>query len=95
MIIMFTPFPKLSARYGAPMGRCDTRNQEFELDADLCARAAYEYDSGGAYWGLPYKGSGPVWGVWQRGKGQDGVMYIRAASKGAAFKIAKGEEETN
>lgn len=84
----FNPYPKTFSQYGAPMGRCDTRH-DFTDAVNLCARPAYEYDSGGAYWGLPYNGSGPVWAVWERGNGQEGVAYVRAPSKTKAFNQVK------
>lgn len=83
----FRPFPEVSTRYGAPMGRA-SRALPIEPDTTpdaLCvAGPAYEYDAGGAYWGLPYGGSGPVWAVWVRGRGRDGVAYVRARSRDAA-----------
>ena len=72
----FSPFPKVNSSRGAPMGRFGA-----DIDPDtpfesLCvAGPAYEYDCGGAYWGL---GSAPVWAVWMRGKGREGVSYVRA-----------------
>jgi hypothetical protein len=85
----FNPFPKVSTAYGAQMGRRCTR-AEVPEDADLCvAGPAYEYDSGGAYWGLPFGGYGPVWAVWVRGKGRDGVVYVRANSREGAKREAR------
>ena len=83
----FNPFPPLSCRYGAPMGRVsdtldidpDTCNPD-----DLCASGPQgEYDCGGAYWGSGYK-DGPVYAVWVKGRGRDGVAYVRARSRDAA-----------
>lgn len=84
----FTPWPKGSCRYGAPMGRIST-----PLDPDLpperlaCAGPVGEYDAGGAYWGLGGR-EGPVWAVWERGKGWEGVCYVRARSRDAAKREA-------
>jgi hypothetical protein len=80
----FTPWPKASCRYGAPMGRISAALDP-DLPADrLCvAGPAGEYDSGGAYWGYGGR-EGPVWAVWERGKGRDGVCYVRARSRDAA-----------
>ena len=84
----FNPFPRVNGAYGAPMGRRSTV-QAFESDADLCvAGPAYEYDAGGAYWG-DGGNDGPVWAVWERGKGRDGVMYVRALSRKGAVVAAK------
>jgi hypothetical protein len=84
----FRPFPPVDGRYGAPLGRVNTANA-FSESAHLCAAGpAGEYDAGGAYWGLsPHEG--PVWAVWERGKGRDGVMYVRAWSRQAAIRKAK------
>ena len=83
--IRFNPFPKLSCKYGAPMGR-----KGYKLDPDTpptsccTSKPQGEYDYGGAYWG--YGGNeGPVWAVWVRGKGNEGVAYVRAKSKGQAI----------
>lgn len=76
----FTPFPLVNSRYGAPMGR---RGGQLGPDAtfeNVCvSHPQGEYDSGGAYWGLGGK-DGPVYAVWQRGKGREGVVYVRARS---------------
>ena len=83
----FNPFPKVSGRYGAPLGRVSTRH-DFTDAGDLCVSAGQgEYDSGGAYWGLGGK-EGPVYAVWERGKEQDGVLYVRAQSPEDAFQKA-------
>jgi hypothetical protein len=84
----FTPWPKAGSRYGAPMGRIST-----PLDPDLpperlaCAGPVGEYDPGGAYWGISYQ-DGPVWAVWERGKGREGVCYVRARSRAHAIREA-------
>lgn len=93
----FSPFPHLSGRYGAPMGRADTANQPFPADADLCvSKPQGEYDSGGAYWGYSPRrsegGEGPVYAVWVRGKGKAlGVRYVRAFSEAEAAQKAREE----
>lgn len=85
----FTPWPRRSCRYGAPMGRVSAR-----LDPDLSpedlavAGPAGEYDAGGAYWGLPARGEAGVYAVWQRGAGHDGVAYVRARSRDEARRAA-------
>jgi hypothetical protein len=91
----FNPFPPVSGRYGAPMGRVSDR---LHLDPEHCTPAelaaagpAYEYDPGGAYWGLPAPGEGPVWAVWVKGYGREGVAYARATSRDAAKRAALTE----
>jgi hypothetical protein len=83
-VTRFRPFPKLNCQYGAPTGRRSVNlDPDTPLDRLCVAGPAGEYDAGGAYWG--YGGSsGPVWAVWVRGRGHDGVCYVRARSKGAA-----------
>lgn len=89
----FNPFPNVNCRYGAPMGRTSTRT-DLTDDMDLCvAGPAYEYDSGGAYWGLPNAHNGPVWAVWERSKGREGVTYVRAKNRDHAKRTACGETE--
>jgi hypothetical protein len=84
----FNPFPKVSTRYGAPMGRVSAAlDPDLSPDALCVAGPAGEYDSGGAYWG--HGGAdGPVYAVWQRGKGREGVAYVRARSRDAAKREA-------
>lgn len=66
------------------MGRRDTR-RDWEGVTNFCvSRPQSEYDSGGAYWGLGGL-AGPVWAVWERGKGHEGVAYVRARSKSQAI----------
>jgi hypothetical protein len=88
----FNPFPKVNCRYGAPMGRVSDRlmlDPENVTLAELAvAGPAYEYDSGGAYWGLPPSHLGPVWAVWVKGFGHDGVAYVRAKSRDDAKREA-------
>lgn len=87
----FRPFPPVSARYGAPMGRPSANlalDPEFDPPATLAvAGPAGEYDAGGAYWGLGGP-DGPVWAVWRRGKASEGVMYVRARSRDGAKRAA-------
>lgn len=87
----FTPWPKVSGMYGAPMGRI-SRNPGFGDVTKLAASGpAGEYDAGGAYWGLG-AGSGPdaggVWAVWEKGRGLEGVVYVRALSRDRAIRKA-------
>jgi hypothetical protein len=90
----FNPFPPVSGRYGAPMGRCGTNpaNLQDEPASALCvSNPQGEYDSGGAYWGFGW-GEGPVYAVWARGRGHElGVAYVRAHSKAEAINKIKGE----
>jgi hypothetical protein len=96
----FTPFPKVSGRFGAPMGRMDTRTDfdwgcrkegQATRRARLCVSGPqWEYDVGGAYWGLSDTG-GPVYAVWERGKGHLGVAYVRAWSKHGAISKLLGD----
>jgi len=86
----FTPFPHVSGRYGAPMGRMSTRN-DFDGVTDFCvSRPQGEYDSGGAYWGT-CREDGPVYAVWERGRCREGVAYVRAKSPAAAIRKARDE----
>jgi hypothetical protein len=78
---LFNPFPKVSWEYGAPMGRVSANlgiSYETDTVASLAvAGPAYEYDAGGVFWGFDYR-SDPIWAVWRRGKGREGVVYVRA-----------------
>lgn len=84
----FKPFPDVSSRYGAPMGRM-SRNLDPDLTPDQLAVAgpAGEYDAGGAYWGTSPK-EGPVWAVWHKGHADEGVSYVRAFSREGAKRQA-------
>lgn len=85
----FRPFPPVSCAYGAPMGRASAPLPLADDPSILCvAGPAGEYDCGGAYWGV---GPFPVWAVWVRGKGRDGVAYVRARDAKHARMIATGE----
>ncbi len=80
----FNPFPKVSCRYGAPMGR---DSGEIDPDGKLCAMhqgGGDGYDKGGAYWGSPSN----VWAVWNYGDGDNGCIYVRAWSREEAIKKA-------
>jgi len=87
----FTPWPKLSCTYGAPMGRTSANlgiSYETDTAAGLAvAGPAGEYDAGGAYWGLGGS-EGPVWAVWRRGRGHEGVQYIRAHGRDHAISLS-------
>jgi hypothetical protein len=84
----FTPWPKRSCEYGAPMGRHGgTIDPDTPLDRLAVAGPAGEYDAGGAYWGLGGS-EGPVWAVWVRGHGRDGVVYVRAKGRESAKRAA-------
>ena len=87
----FTPWPKVSGRYGAPMARAGARLMVAPENCTLAELAvagpAGEYDAGGAYWGLGGS-EGPVWAVWVKGHGHDGVAYVRARSRDSAKRAA-------
>jgi hypothetical protein len=86
----FRPFPPIASHYGAPMGRASTRLDPDTSPAALAvAGPAGEYDAGGAYWGRSPT-EGPVWAVWVRGRGRDGVAYVRAKSRAGAKREALG-----
>jgi hypothetical protein len=84
----FRPFPNVSSRYGAPMGRM-SRNIDPDTPREQLAVAgpAGEYDAGGAYWGLGGR-DGPVWAVWRKRHGTEGVTYVRAHSREGAKRRA-------
>jgi hypothetical protein len=83
----FRPFPPVSCRYGAPMGRASDTLRPEPSDKLAVAGPAGEYDAGGAYWGYGGR-EGPVWAVWLAGKGADGVAYVRARSREHAKRVA-------
>jgi hypothetical protein len=89
--VRFTPWPKVSTACGAQMGRASANlgiNYERDTKAGLAvAGPAGEYDAGGAYWGCGGS-EGPVWAVWRRGRGREGVHYIRAHSADHARSLA-------
>ena len=74
----FDPFPEVSGKYGAPMGR--RSDSHTLLKGRLHARrqgGGQGYDRGGAYWGTPSN----VWGVWGTAAGETVVTYVRASSR--------------
>ena len=87
----FKPFPPLSGRYGAPLGRASANlglDPEYDTPNTLAvAGPAGEYDAGGAYWGASAS-EGPVWAVWRKGKAREGVVYVRAKSRDGAKRAA-------
>jgi hypothetical protein len=90
----FNPFPRVNSTYGAPMGRHGAAIDPDTAPERLAvAGPAGEYDSGGAYWGNGGR-EGPVWAVWERGKGREGVAYVRAHSRSGAIRAALGEGES-
>ena len=81
----FTPFTKVSGKYGAPMGRNGDNPANLIAAPRLHARrqgGGDGYDRGGAYWGMPSN----VWGVW--GHMPSGVVccYVRANSRADAIR---------
>ena len=77
----FDPFPEVSCKYGAPMGR---RSDNMRGVKRLHARrqgGGQGYDRGGAYWGTPSN----VWGVWGTAAGETVVTYVRASSRADAI----------
>jgi hypothetical protein len=84
----FRPFPPVSTRFGAPMGRASARlDPDLKPDRLAVSGPAGEYDSGGAYWGAGGP-CGPVWAVWEKGRGREGVAYVRARSREGAKRAA-------
>ena len=76
----FDPFPLVSGRFGAPMGRRGLEPATLRGVKKLHARhqgGSEGYDRGGAYWGYPSN----VWGVWTKINGVPCVTYIRAGSR--------------
>jgi hypothetical protein len=96
MTARFKPFPPVLSRYGAPMGRASANlalDSEFDTPESLAvAGPAGEYDAGGAYWGLGGS-EGPVYAVWRKGKGAEGVVYVRARGRESAKLVALGIEK--
>ena len=90
MTKQFDPFPPLSTRYGAPMGRRGDNPANLEGLKRLHARrqgGGHGYDRGGAYWGTPSN----VWGVWSWVDGDACVVYVRASSRDDAInKVREG-----
>ena len=76
----FNPFPKLSCKYGAPMGRPEGNSSNLQDVKRLHARhqgGGDGYDKGCAYWGTPSN----VWGVWAHIDGDVCCVYVRASSR--------------
>lgn len=81
----FNPFPKVSCKYGAPMGRHGDNPSNLQDVKRLHARrqgGGEGYDKGGAYWGTPSN----VWGVWAWLDGEAVCTYVRAWSRDEAIK---------
>ena len=89
----FNPFPEVSGKYGAPMGR------HGDNPANLQDLPAYKlharrqggcdgYDKGGAYWGYPSN----VWGVWAWLDGEAVCTYVRANSRIDAIEKVRNQE---
>ena len=84
----FDPFPDVSGRYGAPMGRRGD-HADYASIKHLHARrqgGGGGYDKGGAYWGTPSN----VWGVWGWIDGWPVCTYVRANNRAAAIAAARG-----
>lgn len=80
----FNPFPAVSGKYGAPMGRRGDNPANLQDVKQLHARrqgGGDGYDKGGAYWGTPSN----VWGVWGHIGDEIIVVYVRATSRKAAI----------
>ena len=89
----FNPFPEVSSRYGAPMGRRGDNPANLEGVRRLHARhqgGGDGYDKGGAYWGTPSN----VWGVWGWIDGRACCTYVRARSRLEALdKVRRGDAD--
>ena len=88
----YNPFPEVSSRYGAPMGRHGDNPANLQGVKRLHARrqgGGQGYDKGGAYWGTPSN----VWGVWAWLDGQPVVTYVRAWSRNEALDKVRGGEQ--
>ena len=84
----FDPFPPVSGKYGAPMGRHGDNPANLQDMKRLHARrqgGGEGYDRGGAYWGTPSN----VWGVWGWIDGEPCVTYVRAWSREQAIKMVR------
>ena len=87
----FNPFPEVSGRYGAPMGRIGDNPANLQDVKRLHARrqgGGGGYDKGGAYWGLPSN----VYGVWAHIDGETVCTYVRANSRVTAINKVKAGE---
>jgi hypothetical protein len=88
----FNPFPDVSSRYGAPMGRHGDNAANLQGLKRLHARhqgGGDGYDKGGAYWGYPSN----VWGVWAWLGGEVCCTYVRAANRKQAIEIVQRGEK--
>ena len=87
----FNPFPEVSSRYAAPLGRHGDNPSNLIGLKRLHARhqgGGQGYDKGGAYWGTPSN----VWGVWAHMDGEIVCCYVRANSRLEAIrKVREGE----
>jgi hypothetical protein len=89
MAKQFNPFPNVSGRNGALMGRRSDITP-LPLTGRIHARrqgGGDGYDDGGAYWGTPSN----VWGVWARIGGDIVCHYVRANSREDAIMKARDE----
>ena len=81
----FDPFPHVSGKHGAPMGRHGDNPANLQDVKRLCARhqqGGEGYDRGGAYWGTPSN----IWAVWAHLDDEIVCCYVRAWSRDAAIK---------
>ena len=90
MTNQYNPFPEVSGKYGAPMGRRGDNPSNLQGVKRLHARrqgGSDGYDKGGAYWGDPAN----VWAVWAHIDGEPCVTYVRAWSRQEAIdKVREG-----
>lgn len=87
----FNPFPHVSGKYGAPMGRHMDNPANLQGMKRLHARhqgGGDGYDKGGAYWGYPSN----VWGVWAWLDGDAVCTYVRAATRQKAVEMVRSGE---
>ena len=77
----FDPFPKVSGKWGAPMGRRDDNMHGIKRLHARHQQGGQGYDRGGAYWGTPSN----IWGVWGTAAGETVVTYVRASSRADAI----------
>lgn len=77
---MTNPTPRVSTRYGAPMGRFATEELDVTAGKMRLRKIPIDsggYDPGGAYWGL----GAPLW---YAGDARGNGAFFRAASRDAA-----------
>lgn len=85
----YSPFPKVSGRYGAPMGRRgDNDLQNIPKLFAMHQGGTGGYDKGGAYWGYP----SDVWAVWGRDGAEVSVTYVRASGRESAINQVRNPE---